>query len=94
MPSDKKYNPVDLSYRGVVYYKHNVAVTANHFLSDTPCSKCGEYLRKYGGGKKSRKQSYCIACHNKKNTKNQIDNKAVERRRAIEAHQQKQSEEL
>lgn len=90
MGRETTFKPVDLEYRGTAYQKHHVRMVggSKRFISDTACPKCGEYLRVWRNQRNGEKTSGCIGCHTDK--KNQsIDNTHADKRRAIEAHQER-----
>ena len=91
MTNYKTFKPVDLEYRGNSYATHHSLMLngSRRFLSDTACPKCGEYqrIRTFGKGM-VEKSSQCVTCHKKHSIKT-VDTSVVDRRRAIEAHQER-----
>lgn len=96
-----KFTPANFQYRGTVYQKHHSLMvgSSKKFIANEACPICKDYLRVWRTQTEDSKTSACVSCSkrnakNKKKSHKYVDNKAVERRRAIEAHQQKLSEEL
>jgi len=90
MGRETTFKPVDLDYRGTAYQKHHKKMVggSKRFISDTACPKCGEYLRVWRGQRNGEKTSACKGCYADKKNKS-IDNTQADKRRAIEAHQER-----
>jgi len=95
-PPEKNFNPVNHEHRGVRYEKHSkkLASGTNRFISDASCHKCGSYTRVWVSKGSTSK---CVACKQeaqrkviaKKEVKAGYVAVDVEKRRAIEAHQER-----
>ena len=98
-PPEKNFNPVNHEHRGVRYEKHakKLASGTNRFISDASCHKCGSYTRVWVSKGSTSK---CVACKQeaqrkviaKKEVKAGYVAVDVEKRRAIEAHQERAKE--
>tara|TARA_R110002074_G_scaffold214111_1_gene383902 strand:+ start:48 stop:347 length:300 start_codon:yes stop_codon:yes gene_type:complete len=90
MGRETTFKPVDLDYRGTAYQKHHKKMVggSKRFISDTACPKCGEYLRVWRSQRNGEKTSTCKGCYVDKKNKS-IDNTQADKRRAIEAHQER-----
>ena len=98
-PIEADFNPVNHEYRGVRYEKHSRKLRSgtNRFISDASCLKCGSYTRVWvQQGSKSK----CVPCKQEAQRKivAKKEKKAgyvavdIEKRRAIEAHQERARE--
>ena len=98
-PIEADFNPVNHEYRGVRYEKHSRKLRSgtNRFISDASCLKCGSYTRVWvQQGSKSK----CVPCKQEAQRKivAKKEKKAgyvavdIEKRRAIEAHQERAKE--
>lgn len=98
-PIEEDFNPVNHEHRGVRYVKHSARINLNsrRFISDTGCHKCGSYARVWRGKGNTSK---CVACKQEAQRKVAVkkEEKAgyvsvdIEKRRAIEAHQERTNE--
>jgi hypothetical protein len=98
-PPEKNFNPVNHEHRGVRYEKHSkkLASGTNRFISDASCHKCGSYTRVWVSKGSTSK---CVACKQeaqrkviaKKEVKAGYVAVSIEKRRAIEAHQERARE--
>lgn len=89
MGREIQFNAVNFEYRGTAYQKHHKSMVggSQRFVSDKPCPKCGEYLR-WWKEQRGNKTSACVSCTQV--AKNRLaDKDKCEKRRAIEAHQEK-----
>jgi hypothetical protein len=98
-PPEKNFNPVNHEHRGVRYEKHSEKLNfgTNRFISDASCHKCGSYTRVWVSKGSTSK---CVACKQeaqrkviaKKEVKAGYVAVSIEKRRAIEAHQERARE--
>ena len=98
-PIEAGFNPVNHEHRGVRYEKHSRKLRSgtNRFISDASCLKCGSYTRVWvQQGSKSK----CVPCKQEAQRKiiAKKEKKAgyvavdIEKRRAIEDHQERAKE--
>mgnify|MGYP003629196617 FL=1 len=98
-PIEADFNPVNHEHRGVRYEKHSRKLRSgtNRFISDASCLKCGSYTRVWvQQGSKSK----CVPCKQEAQRKiiAKKEKKAgyvavdIEKRRAIEDHQERAKE--
>ena len=106
-PIEADFNPVNHEHfkavnhehRGVRYLKHSAKINngSNRFISDTGCPQCGSYVRRW---MPKTDKSRCVTCmqgHSRKGAQKK-EAKAgyvaldIEKRRAIEAHQERSNE--
>ena len=90
MGREKEFSPVDFEHRGTAYQKHHDRMVggSRRFVSDTPCPKCGEYLRRWRKQREEQKTSSCVSCSQIAKNKT-ADTVKCDKRRAIEEHQTK-----
>ena len=98
-PIEAGFNPVNHEHRGVRYEKHSRKLRSgtSRFISDASCLKCGSYTRVWVHQGSTSK---CVACKQeaqrriiaKKEKKAGYISVDIEKRRAIEAHQERSKE--
>ena len=98
-PIEAGFNPVNHEHRGVRYEKHSRKLRSgtSRFISDASCLKCGSYTRVWV---QQGSTSKCVACKQEAQRKiiAKKEKKAgyvavdIEKRRAIEAHQERSNE--
>ena len=98
-PIEAGFNPVNHEHRGVRYEKHSSKLRSgtSRFISDASCLKCGSYTRVWVHQGSASK---CVACKQEAQRKiiAKKEKKAgyvavdIEKRRAIEAHQERLNE--
>ena len=98
-PIEADFNPVNHEHRGVRYEKHSEKLRfgTGRFISNASCHKCGSYVRRWIPKTDKSRCVTCTQAHSRKSAQKREARTGyvavnIEKRRAIEAHQERAKE--